>query len=151
MFFSGKYHGFFLLQSVLISREVQIATIWGPSPSDEDFPSWQSTSRSIVLYFAVVDSCEGIAIGDGTESQDLFSLSEKTNFRVNLMTDLDKSLFPCEWHNQSRELHYGWLPMFFDVDLVDNELFLCLFLLLYFLEELHNSDPFLRIVFQISS
>lgn len=67
------------------------------------------------------------------------------------MTDLNESLFPCEWHNQGRELHDSRLPMFFDVDLVDYILFFSLFLLLYFLEQLHNSDPFLRIVFQISS
>ena len=66
------------------------------------------------------------------------------------MTDLDKSLISRERHDQDREFHNCRLFMLLDVDLLNGKFFLSLSFLLNFFQKLHNLDPFLRIVIQIS-
>ena len=99
MFFSGIDHWFFLFQNVLVSGTVHIAAVGGSSSCDEDGASWEGACWGIVLYFAVVDGGETVAVGDGAEGEYFFPFSEEADFGVDFMADLYEGLISCEGHD----------------------------------------------------
>lgn len=67
MLLPRKIHWFFLFQGVLIARTVEIATVRGTAASNEYFSGGEGASGGVVLYFAVIDGGEGVAVGDGAQ------------------------------------------------------------------------------------
>lgn len=101
-------HRLLLVKDILVPGTIQVAVVGRASSSDEYLSGWEGAGRGIVLYFAVVDGGETIAVGDGAESEDLLPLAKETNLGIDLVADLNERLVSCERHHQHRELHHCW-------------------------------------------
>lgn len=115
-------HRLLLVEDVLVPGTIEVAVVGRASPGDEYLSGWEGAGRGIVLYFAIVDGGETIAVGDGAESEDLLPFAKETNLGVDLVTDLNERLIPCKRHHQHRELDHGWSFMLLYVQLFNGEL-----------------------------
>lgn len=120
--------------------------VGGASTCNKNFTCWESASGCIILYFCIANCCKTINVINWAESKQLFSLSEKAYFRIDLMAYLHKALVACERHDKYWELYNSRLFIFFKLSLHKVILFLSLFLFLYFVEHFFES-VFLHLIF----
>lgn len=99
MFLPSKVHGLPFLKPILFPGRVEVALTTGASSSDEDLSSGEGACRCVVLYLAVIDGGEGVAVGQRTQGEDLLPLSEETYLRGYFVADLYEVLISCEGHD----------------------------------------------------
>ena len=124
MLLPGEVHWLLTLKHVLFPRAVKKALVARPSSRDEDLAGGQSAGRCIVLYFAVVDGGEGVAVGEGAESEDLLALSEETDLRSHFVTDLNEVLIAGEGHHEDWELYHCGFVVLANSHLLNRKLLL---------------------------